>query len=284
MNKKMNNNNILIIDDEYIIRENLRKLLKLDGYSVFDASNALDGMGILKKYANDEAEFIRVIILDVKMPGIDGIELLREIKSMEIRTEVIMITGHGDIDTAIQALRYGAFDYISKPMEYDELALAIVRAIEKQDMIIENEISGIKLKESEEKYRNLVELASDGIALMQDTIFKYVNPTLANILGYDVEELLHTSINDYLSLNREHDIKSINDNNINTISKIILKQKDGHYKYVEISNGPITYEGRPAFLLILRDITQRMQDEMKIRYLSFNDSLTGLYNRAFFQE
>lgn len=103
------------------------------------------------------------------------------------------------------------------------------------------------------------------------------------MLGYNVEELMHTSINDYLFSKREDDI-NFYENDVIAMSEMILQHKNGVNKYVELNAGIITYEDKPALLVIFRDITQRRQDENKIRYLSFHDKLTGLYNRAFLEE
>ena len=119
---------VLIIDDEQIIRERVQKLLELDDYETFTAENGQKGLEI---FLREEPE---IALVDVKMPGMDGIEVLKRIKEKSNRTQVILITGHGGVDTAIQALREGAFGYLQKPIDYDELEIEIKKALEKNDM------------------------------------------------------------------------------------------------------------------------------------------------------
>ena len=119
---------VLVIDDEKIIRDRMTKLLELDDYETFSAENGQKGLEILYK------EKPEIALVDIKMPGMDGIEVLKKIKENKEETEVIIITGHGGIDKAIQALKTGAFGYIQKPVDYDELEIEIKRALEKQEM------------------------------------------------------------------------------------------------------------------------------------------------------
>ncbi len=121
-------NKILIIDDELIIRERLSMLLKLEGYKTFEAESGRDGLELFIKENPD------ILLVDIKMPGMDGIEVLKKIKEMKSYAEVIMITGHGGIETVIEALKLGAFRYVEKPFEYDELKIEISKALEKQSI------------------------------------------------------------------------------------------------------------------------------------------------------
>ena len=116
---------LLIIDDDGIIRERLKSLLVLDGYEAFAAGDGKEGLEVFHK------EEPQVVLLDIKMPGMDGIEVLKCMKQSSMRSEVIMMTGHGGLETAIDALKFGAFDYIPKPVDYNELEIAIKRALAK---------------------------------------------------------------------------------------------------------------------------------------------------------
>ena len=116
---------ILVIDDEEIIRNTMKKLLELDGYEIFTAENGLKGLEVFR------AESPEVAVVDIKMPGMDGIEVLKAIKAESEMTQVILVTGHGGVETAIQALREGAFGYIHKPVDYDELEIEIKKALDK---------------------------------------------------------------------------------------------------------------------------------------------------------
>ena len=150
---------VLVIDDEKIIRERLKKLLELDDYEPFTAEGGEEGLKIVHE------EKPEIALVDIKMPGMDGIEVLRKIREDAEETQVILITGHGGVETAIQALKEGAFGYIQKPIDYDELEIEIKRALEKQEMqrkldeYVDNLEKAIKEKTEELARRKLAEKA-----------------------------------------------------------------------------------------------------------------------------
>jgi signal transduction histidine kinase len=121
----ISNKRILIVDDEPDIREVLAITLVDMGYRTVEADNAAQA------FARFIDEKPRIVITDIKMPGSDGIELLRKIKHENPETEVIMITGHGDMNLAIRSLKYQATDFITKPINVDALEIALRRASEK---------------------------------------------------------------------------------------------------------------------------------------------------------
>ncbi|RLB90832.1 MAG: response regulator, partial [Deltaproteobacteria bacterium] len=116
---------ILLVDDEEDIREVLEIALKDAGYRVLVAENGEKAFGIFKSKQPD------IVITDIKMPVMDGIELLRQIKRENSETEVLMITGHGDMDLTIRSLKNEATDFITKPVNVDILEIAIEKAVEK---------------------------------------------------------------------------------------------------------------------------------------------------------
>ncbi|WP_319371552.1 diguanylate cyclase domain-containing protein [uncultured Ilyobacter sp.] len=273
-------NKILIIDDEKMIREGLKKLLVLDDYEVLLGEDGIHGLEVLEK----EQESIQVVILDVKMPRMDGMEVLQIIKKNYPGIEVIISTGHGAIETAIQALRFGAFDYTNKPIEYDELALIILRALDKQKVVKEKREAQMALRLSEEKYRTVVEQANDGIAIISQEIFEYVSPPLARILNYQVSELEGDLVVNNICPTNIPLFKDYVERGLTGKSEIVFLNGKKEKIYIELSSGCIEYRGQEAYLVMFRDITERKQSEEKIRYLSFHDALTGLYNRAYFEE
>ncbi len=118
----MSGNKILIVDDEEIIVRLLSMSLKSDGYETVCAYNGEQGLEVFKSEAPD------IVVTDIKMPGMDGLELLKKIKEINAETEVIIVTGHGDIDSTIIALQNGASDFINKPVRDESLAIALKRA------------------------------------------------------------------------------------------------------------------------------------------------------------
>ncbi|PIE61687.1 MAG: histidine kinase, partial [Desulfobacterales bacterium] len=115
-------NKILIVDDEGPIVRLLAMSLRSDGYEVVTAGNGQEALTVFEKEDPD------IVVTDIKMPVMDGLELLRRIKEMDGEKEVIIVTGHGDIDSTILALQYGASDFINKPVRDEALAIALERA------------------------------------------------------------------------------------------------------------------------------------------------------------
>jgi PAS domain S-box-containing protein len=121
----MERKKLLLVDDEEGIRKVLGIALSDSGYKVFTAENGEDALTVFRK------ETPPIVLTDIKMPGMDGIELLKKIKHENPDTEVIMITGHGDMDLAIKSLKYQAIDFVTKPINDDVLEIALNRANEK---------------------------------------------------------------------------------------------------------------------------------------------------------
>lgn len=125
---------ILVVDDEDIIRESLSFILKKEGFIVEEAANGKEAYDKIKANSFD------LIISDLEMPAMKGTELLEEIKKLDVKTSVIIVTAFGSLDTAIKALRNGASDYILKPVEFDELIIKIRKLFDAKSMLLENRI------------------------------------------------------------------------------------------------------------------------------------------------
>jgi DNA-binding NtrC family response regulator len=118
---------VLLVDDETIFTKNMSKLLKFRGYEVAAVNS---GDAAIREL---EQSHFDVIVLDLKMPGMDGITTLKEIMKLGLFTETLILTGHGSIDTALEAMKLGAYDYLTKPCEIDELVAKIEAAWEKKE-------------------------------------------------------------------------------------------------------------------------------------------------------
>ncbi|SDU18401.1 hybrid sensor histidine kinase/response regulator [Desulfobacula phenolica] len=167
---------ILVVDDEEDIRDVLEIALMDIGYTVLLAENGEKAFEIFK------SKRPQIVITDIKMPVMDGIELLRQIKRENPATEVLMITGHGDMDLTIRSLKHEAMDFITKPVNVDILEIAVEKAVEKI-------VSGQKLLEYTQKLELLIleksKLADhlSGLGLMMGTISHNIKGLLTNLDG-----------------------------------------------------------------------------------------------------
>jgi len=124
--------NLLIVDDEVHIRTTLSKMLTRRGYDVTSAANAAEALELAGK------RHFHLLITDLKMPDGDGITLLRRMRSLAPEMEAIVMTAYGTIETAVEAIREGAYDYVTKPFEPEHLALLIEKALQRQSLVAEN--------------------------------------------------------------------------------------------------------------------------------------------------
>jgi len=120
---------ILIVDDDAEFADGLAEHVEQLGY---DASVAYDGQTGLDNFHKGD---FRLVLTDLQMPGMDGMALLHAIKKQDSRSVVVVITGHGTIERAVQAIRHGAYDFITKPVKFDELDIVVERALEKYSLV-----------------------------------------------------------------------------------------------------------------------------------------------------
>lgn len=128
----LKNISILIVDDEPLIRESLFEILRIEGYRVFMVPNGEEALTFLKKTPVD------IILTDFKLPKMSGLDLLSEVKPQFPKTEIILITGYGSIESAVEAMKKGAFDYITKPINDNEVKIILQKIVERKSLLDEN--------------------------------------------------------------------------------------------------------------------------------------------------
>jgi two-component system nitrogen regulation response regulator NtrX len=161
---------ILIIDDEKAIRKTLSEILSYEGYKIDEAADGEEG---LKKFSSMTYD---VVLCDIKMPKMDGLEFLERAKEINVDVPIIVISGHGNIETAVEAVKKGAFDYISKPPDLNRLLITLRNALDRQTLVTETKVLKRKVSKVQEMVGN-----GAAIKKIKDTIEK-VAPTDARIL------------------------------------------------------------------------------------------------------
>lgn len=163
---------ILIIEDEAAIRRVLVKILSEEnqGYEVFEAEDGLAGMETIKK------EDFDLVLCDIKMPKMDGVEVLEAVKKIKPEIPMVMISGHGDLETAVNTMKMGAFDYISKPPDLNRLLNTVRIALDRKELVVEN----TRLKK---KVSKNYEMVGESPAILQiKEMIEKVAPTEARVL------------------------------------------------------------------------------------------------------
>jgi two-component system response regulator HydG len=134
-------NRILVVDDEIDMRNGLQKILSQKGYSIDTAEDGLRAVEKMKQTS------FQVVIVDLKMPQMDGIEVLRRAKDINQTIAVIIITGYGTVTSAVESMRLGAFDYITKPFKPDDITVTVERALKTERLLPEEEHRKASLSE-----------------------------------------------------------------------------------------------------------------------------------------
>ncbi len=163
---------ILIVDDEASIRRALRNILELERFEVDEAVNGVDCLARIKQHAYD------VVLLDIKMPELDGMDALEKIQEIRPGTPVVMLSGHATIDTAVESVKRGAFDFISKPPDLNRLLITLRNAMDKSSLI--QETRHLKRKVAKAGLQEIIG-ESPAIHRLKETIQR-VGPTDARVL------------------------------------------------------------------------------------------------------
>lgn len=164
---------ILIIDDDDAIRDSMRQVLKKEGYQIRDAKDGQEGLALFQK------ESFHLVFLDLKLPGVNGLHVLRQMKYASPETPIVIITGFGTIESAVDAMKIGAFDYMSKPFTPEGLRLSVRKALDGRKMTLENLYLRSELKAKSEF--DMVVGTSRAMQKVLDVISQ-VSPTETTVL------------------------------------------------------------------------------------------------------
>ncbi len=248
---------ILVVDDDPNLRKTLADILKFKGYEVVIASTGSEGIMVA------EREAVNLALIDLKLPDMHGLEVMERIKAISPLTEAIILTGHASMETAIEATKKGAFSYLLKPYQMDDLLLNIRHGVERQ--------------QAQEEILRLASfprlLPSPVIELDPAGEITYINPAAAKLFpNLSVMGLSHPLLSGLTA-----QIAALRQN----------KQQEELVHEVEID--PAVYELHISFVqevglvrIYALDITQRKLDEAAIHLLATTDSLTGIANRREF--
>jgi DNA-binding NtrC family response regulator len=163
---------ILIVDDEVPIRRTLRDILEFEGYDVDEASDGLECIAKVQKEKYD------VVITDIKMPKMDGIEALERLQILSPETPVIMVSGHGTIDTAVEAVKKGAFDFISKPPDLNRMLITVRNALDRSELVNTTQVLRKQVKSS----KGVTMIGDSGPILAIKKMLEKVAPTDSRVL------------------------------------------------------------------------------------------------------
>lgn len=258
MNKLKSRPKILIVDDESIILKTIKEVLlsQWDHYEIDVAGSGRDALEMLCRTDFD------VLVTDVLMPEMDGLELMQKARKIREDLQTVVITGHGELDNVIEALRAGAVNYLQKPLSGEILHYAVLNAWKKKQGIEQR-------KNSEKRYRTLFDNAGDAI-IVHDFNKRILdtNRFASELLGYSRDELSGMSLDRIISSkyrtgfrNRISDLKTIE----SVFSEFELVTKHEDIIPVEAGNRLIELDDRPAVLTTARDIRERKRAEARQR-------------------
>lgn len=192
---------ILVIDDERSIRNSMKDILQYEGHEVVLAENGMEGLVSVKSEKPD------IVFCDIKMPKMEGIEVLERIKEFSADTPVIMISGHGTIDTAIEAIRKGAYDFIEKPLDLNRILITIKNATDKHLLIHETKTLKNKVSKKYDMIGNSealnhIRAMIDKVAVFDARILVTgPNGSGKELVAHQLHELSHRKDNAFVEVN-----------------------------------------------------------------------------------
>ena len=285
-------NKILLIDDEPDIVRVLSMSLKADGFDVIPAHSGIEGVEVFEKERPD------IVLTDIKMPGMDGIEVLKKVKSIQPESEVIIITGHGDIDNTIEALQYGASDFINKPVRDEALSIALKRAQEKLEIKkqlreytlgLENKVAEAtrEIKRRSNFQIKLIRSSNDGIVATDKNLNIVIyNPEAEHIFGYAPSEIINKKTTTELfpaELNQSFNdtLAGKSDKKDFSWQEVTIQSKNGERIPVRFSGSVLVEKneqmGTVAFFQDLREIKRLEQELVKSeRLAAIGQTVAGL--------
>ncbi len=265
MKEAMRTYNILLVDDDPFMLETIGKAFEGKGYKVTTADSGEKAIELLNKSTFD------LVITDLVMGNIDGFQVLKTVKELKSEIMAIILTGYSDVSLAIDALRFGADDYLLKPCEPEEMFFRIENCLEKLEIKKRIRQAEEALEENQERYHRLVEHNPAAIAIHDGKNIVYINATGIDLLGVtDKEDILGKRVIDFIHPDsRETAIERMSRIHRNkrygeSIRSKLLR-KDGRSVEAMVTGIPIDFHGKPAVHAVFLDITKQVQTEEALR-------------------
>ena len=192
---------ILVIDDERSIRNTLKDILEYEKYQVDLAEDGTSGLEQVRKNEYD------IVLCDIKMPGMDGIEVLEKVQEEGIDTPIVMISGHGNIDTAVESIKKGAFDFIEKPLDLNRLLITIRNATDKSNLMSETKVLKKKVSKryeiigESEAIRKIIDMTDRVAPTEARVLITGSNGTGKELIARRLHEKSHRSANPFVEVN-----------------------------------------------------------------------------------
>ncbi len=260
------NGRVLVIDDEAFVRDVLLQTLEGE-FSVALAGTGLEGVHQVEQSPPD------VLVVDKNLPDISGIEVIEKVKQIRPDVEVLVITAYASVDSAIEALRLGAFDYVTKPFDHIEvIAEKVRRASQKRKLVLEKRRTERALLDSENLYRSLVETSPDAIAMIDpEGHILWSNRRAALMLGLaDADQLIGRPAVGLLipkeAISIEHILDELQNNGMLEVSGASLTRKDGTTLPVEFHASLVSGsdEHSSAVIMTARDLSERKRIQARL--------------------
>ena len=296
------NERILVLDDEQSILDILSQHLEAEGYDCTTTISPLKALEILRGGGFD------LVITDLKMPELNGIEVVREVKKIDADVAIIVVTALIDVTNAVQAMRAGAHDYVLKPFNLSEISLAVSRALEKRTLVTENrryqeeleyrvheatedlKRTNAELQHTKDYLENLINSTVDAIITIdQDENITFANRGAVRMLGYGEMEINGLSMYEVFGGGSEE---------ADYIRRVLREDKplqnyESEFKHKDGARIPVSMSvslvpgprGTVASTLaICKDITEQKRLELELKEMTIRDNLTGLYNQRYFHD
>ncbi len=273
---------ILVVDDEQRIVENISFCLKREGFEAVGAFNGEEALGLFQQHHFD------VVLLDVSMPGMNGYDVMERLFDLDPDIIVIIITGYASVESAIRALKIGAWDYLKKPFEYAELIKTVKNALSQKKLINEKKAVSARLEASEKQYEYMVNNSPDLIfTLDEEGCFTFINEQFERVLGFVPTDLVGRS---FETIIHKGDLSRVDrltrfekfEGRVNDGQDMHFRFKKNHtlaskfdpfgeFAFMELKATPIQLpesHDRQAFngvYAVARDVTERVNLENQLR-------------------
>ncbi|MBA3010605.1 MAG: response regulator [Proteobacteria bacterium] len=264
----MNQETILIIDDEFSIRDSLLSFFQDEGYRVLTAENGETGLALFFK------EKVDVVLTDLRMPQKDGIEVMNTIREKSPDTPMVVVSGAGRREDIINALRMGAKDYITKPVEDLEMIHHVIRkALENKRLVEENRQYRKQLEKSEARYRTITQQIAEGVFTMDaQGNLTFTNQAFCNMVGYSSDDLCNMNLKELSTPDSfviiEQQTKACK-NGLTGRYEIQMRDSKQKIVHVELASSPLPDEKNHynGAISVVRDITKLI--DLRKRYQKF---------------